>query len=55
MPPLRPVFAADPKLFGRGPMREPDEVVDPSHLSSDIKLFAATFIAGFLFISILIG
>ena len=52
---VRPVFAADPKLFGRGPMRELGEAVDVSRLSDDIKLFAATFIAGFLFISILIG
>jgi hypothetical protein len=49
------VFAAHPKAFGRGPARVLDEDAQPSGLSSDLKLFAATFLAGFLFVSILIG
>ena len=52
---VRPVFAPHPKAFGRGPIRAADEPVRPSTLASDIKLFAATFLAGFLFVSILIG
>ncbi|MGN6850603.1 MAG: hypothetical protein ACTHJK_14195 [Sphingomicrobium sp.] len=52
---LRPVFAPHPKAFGRGPERTADEPVQPTLLSSDLKLFAATFLAGFLFVSILIG
>jgi hypothetical protein len=51
----RPIFASDPKGFGRGPVRVHDQTVQPSAFSSDLKLFAATFLAGFLFVSILIG
>jgi hypothetical protein len=49
------VFAAHPKAFGRGPARVLEEAIEPSGLSSDLKLFAGTFLAGFLFVSILIG
>ena len=53
----RPAFAMDPKLFGRGRPRQlawPKSA--PSTLSGeDLKLFAATFVGGFLFVSILIG
>jgi hypothetical protein len=52
----RPVFIHHSRRFGRGPVRvlaEPDEA--PFRLSDDVKLFAATFAAGFLFVSILIG
>lgn len=56
MPAVRPSFAAHPRLFGRGPVRDLAAPVESgSTLSSDLKLFAATFIAGFLFVSILIG
>ena len=53
---VRPVFAANPRRFGRGPVRdaEPAPAGAPL-LSDDIKLFAATFLSGFLFVSILIG
>jgi hypothetical protein len=51
----RPIIAPHPKAFGRGPVRAADEPMQPSALASDIKLFAATFLAGFLFVSILIG
>jgi hypothetical protein len=52
----RPAFALDPKLFGRGRVRELSSVRPGQIISSDdLKLFATTFIAGFLFISILIG
>ena len=53
---FRPVSASNPLLFGRGPARVLDEVAVPeARLSNDLKLFAATFAAGFLFVSILIG
>jgi hypothetical protein len=52
----RPAFALSQRRFGRGPVRlnaEPaSERVD---WTDDLKLFAATFAAGFLFVSILIG
>lgn len=42
--------------FGRGPVRGGGEVTAPQpSLSDDLKLFAATFAAGFLFVSILIA
>jgi hypothetical protein len=53
---VRPAFALHPRRFGRGPARAargPAEQV--SSPASDLKLFAATFLAGFLFVSILIG
>ena len=53
---FRPVFASHPMRFGRGPVRliqEPSP--DAVSIAGDLKLFAATFIAGFLFVGILIG
>ena len=53
---VRPAFAPHPCRFGKGETfmltlpSEPDWT-----LSDDLKLFAATFLAGFLFVSILIG
>jgi hypothetical protein len=53
---FRPVFASHPMRFGRGPVRQ---VHRPSPerggIGSDVRLFAATFLAGFLFVAILIG
>ncbi|HSQ98803.1 MAG TPA: hypothetical protein VLM36_02695 [Sphingomicrobium sp.] len=52
----RPVVALDPKLFGRGRARvQPPPPLPAGGISSDLKLFATTFVAGFLFVSILIG
>ena len=52
----RPAFAIDPKHFGKGPLWDlsiaPKAVWTPS---ADLKLFATTFVAGFVFVSILIG
>lgn len=56
MPLFRPVFAQHPLRFGRGPLRlaaRPSRFFT-NHLS-DIRLFVFTFVAGFLFVSILIG
>ena len=52
---VRPVFAPHPKAFGRGRVRDLDAPAQPTSISDDLKLFAATFAAGFLFVSILIG
>jgi hypothetical protein len=53
---VRPLVAANPRLFGRGPVRDLGaRAVADASLSDDIKLFATTFLAGFLFVSILIG
>ena len=52
----RPAFAPHPRLFGRGRARElAAPVLERPTLSSDLKLFASTFLAGFLFVSVLIG
>jgi hypothetical protein len=53
---IRPAFALNPKLFGKGRIRDlttPQAAV--LGLGADLKLFATTFLAGFLFVSILIG
>jgi hypothetical protein len=56
---IRPVVAAHPRKFGRGQVRTGALAAEPAPLlpgiSEDVKLFAATFLAGFLFVSILIG
>lgn len=52
----RPSFAMDPKRFGKGRVRELGNAASvAATLSADIKLFATTFLAGFIFVSILIG
>jgi hypothetical protein len=53
---VRPAFAIHPKRFGKGRARDlSGGECAPFTLSSDFKLFATTFLAGFLFVSILIG
>ena len=56
---VRPVFAAHPRKFGRGQARTGAVAAEAMPLlpgvPEDVKLFAATFLAGFLFVSILIG
>jgi hypothetical protein len=51
----RPSFALDSRRFGRGPGRELAAVRVERAISDDLKLFAMTFAAGFLFVSVLIG
>jgi hypothetical protein len=52
----RPAFASHPFRFGRGPVRTAGEpAARRASISEDAKLFASTFVAGFLFVSILIG
>ena len=51
---LRSVIALDPRLFGRGRFFILDSVratTQPS-MASDLKLFATTFVGGFLFMAI---
>jgi len=43
------------RRFGRGPRRAFDAPSAPIPVSADLKLFATTFLAGFIFVSILIG
>jgi len=52
---VRPAIAADPRRFGRGARRVLSTGVTTSGLSEDFKLFATTFIAGFLFVSMLLA
>ena len=52
---LRPMIAAHPMHFGRGRTWLLEVISAPARMSDDVKLFAATFLAGFLFVSVLIG
>jgi hypothetical protein len=52
---VRPMIAAHPIRFGRSQVRLARHSSVPSSLGADIRLFAGTFLAGFLFVSILIG
>ena len=52
----RALVAADPLLFGRGCARLPGDSSESClTVSEDLKLFATTFAAGFLFVSVLIA
>jgi hypothetical protein len=51
----RPSIALDPRQFGRAPVRNLLEVRPETGLSNDLKLFATTFAAGFLFVSVMIS
>ena len=45
-----------PPVFGKGPVRElSGPAPRTSRFNDDLKLFATTFVAGFLVVSILIG
>jgi hypothetical protein len=53
---VRPKIAQDQRRFGKGQARAVTLTAgQASALSHDLKLFATTFLAGFLFVSILIG
>ena len=52
----RAAFVPHPRVFGRGRIRELAAPALPKPpLSDDLKLFASTFVVGFLFVSVLIG
>lgn len=52
----RSASALDPRQFGRGPRRDlgAAAVAAPA-IGNDLKLFATTFAAGFLFVSVLLA
>ena len=53
---VRPSYALDPRRFGRAAIPFAEAApASPSRHSDDLRLFALTFAAGFLFVSILIG
>ncbi len=53
---VRPSYAIDPRLFGRAAIICADAPPTRTDtLGQDVRLFAITFAAGFLFVSILIG
>jgi hypothetical protein len=53
----RPAIAADPRMFGKrfDASSAPQESAGVSLLAADVRLFALTFGAGFLFVSILLA
>jgi hypothetical protein len=52
----RPLFAPDPRVFGKGRTLDCSAAPLPGPaISDDLKLFATTFLAGFVFVSVLIG
>ena len=52
---VRPVFASDPRSFGRGIRRTFAASAAPRARSDELKLFATTFVAGFVFVSMLLA
>jgi hypothetical protein len=52
---VRPAIALNARSFGRGPtwLRDAPKVQAP--ISGDLKLFATTFLAGFVFVSMLLA
>jgi len=42
-------------LFGRGPRRELASRPETSTINADVRLFVTTFLAGFIFVSVLIA
>jgi hypothetical protein len=52
----RPAIAPHPRPFGRGQVRLlAAPVAAKAAVSGELKLFATTFLAGFLFVSVLIA
>ena len=52
----RPAIAQHPFLYGRGVVRELGRPAAQAALVvDDLKLFAVTFLAGFIFVSVLIA
>jgi len=51
----RPAIATDPRAFGRGIPRELRATPAAPVLSDDFKLFATTFLAGFVFVSVFLA
>ena len=52
----RPPARSRQRRFGRrAPLTAPGPQARPGRVSDDLRLFASTFAAGFLFVSVLIG
>jgi hypothetical protein len=51
----RPAIARHPFRFGRGIVRYVEPTPVASSIGDDFRLFATTFLAGFIFVSILIA
>jgi hypothetical protein len=54
----RPASAVHPRQFGRGPTRDLRPAEQPSastRIGDDLKLFATTFAAGFVVVSVLLA
>jgi len=54
----RAPYATAPRQFGRGPVRVLAAAAAPApafQLSDDVKLFATTFAAGFVFVSLFLA
>jgi hypothetical protein len=52
----RSASTAHPRFFGRGPLKDPGpaaERLQKKSISDDLKLFATTFAAGFIFVTVL--
>jgi len=52
---VRPAIANDPRTFGRCIQRAPAVAAPTRGLSDDFRLFATTFLAGFVFVSMLLA
>jgi len=52
---LRTGIANDPLQFGRRMRAARASAVEPATIGNDLRLFAMTFAAGFLFVSIFFG
>ena len=52
---VRPVIASDPRNFGRGIPRQLAASAAHKAGSDDLKLFASTFLAGFMFVSVFLA
>lgn len=51
----RSVSAVHPRQFGRGPRKVLELSPAARPISDDLKLFATTFAAGFIFVSVLLA
>ena len=51
----RPAIAADPRFFGRARQWQIECRQGASSARGDLRLFATTFLAGFVFVSLLIA
>ena len=51
----RPAVALDPRRFGRGTVYQVAPPQRAPAITPDLKLFATTFLAGFVFVSVLIA